>query len=405
MISLAGQKIIIGVCGGISAYKAAELVRLFIKEKAVVQVCMTPNATRFISPLTFEALTGNKVIINIWDEPDPGGLAHISWGQNSNLVIIAPATANIIGKAANGIADDFLSSMLIATTAPVIVCPAMNTMMFKNQAVTSNIHTLRQRGFHVIEPASGDLACGTDGEGRLPEPSEIVEEAIMLLTPNDLAGHNILITAGPTEEPIDPVRFISNRSSGKMGCSIAKAARFRGANRVALVTGNITTQYPSGVEIINIRTAAEMYKIVTSLSSNFDIIIKAAAVADYTPMNLSAHKIKKEDKNFIIELEPTRDILADLGKKKKKEGFFLLGFAAETENFIKNATAKLKNKNLDMIVVNDVSAQDIGFCSDYNAVKIFGNDGMITETDVLPKDIIANIILDKIILSLNSKKS
>ena len=404
MISLTGQKIIIGVCGGISAYKIAELARLFVKEKACVQVCMTPNATRFISPLTFEAISGNKVITDMWNEPEPDSLAHISWGQDSNLIIIAPATANIIGKAANGIADDFLSSMLIAATSPVILCPAMNTMMLRNAAVTSNINTLRQRGFHIMNPASGDLACGTTGEGRLPDPSEILEEAIMLLTPSDLAGYNILITAGPTEESIDPVRFISNRSSGKMGCSIAKAAYLRGASRVTLIAGNITATHPSGVEIIKIQTAEEMYKAVTDISHNFDIIIKAAAVADYKPISTQAHKIKKLNKNIPIELEPTKDILAALGKKKKKEGFFLVGFAAETENFIENATAKLKNKNLDIIVMNDVSKQDIGFCSDYNAVKIFGNDGIITETDILPKDTIADIILDKIASSLNSKK-
>ena len=404
MINLAGQKIIIGVCGGISAYKTAELVRLLVKEKACVQVCMTSNATRFISPLTFEALSGNKVITDMWNEPESGGLAHISWGQCSNLIIIAPATANIIGKAANGIADDFLSSMLIAATSPVILCPAMNTMMFRNTAVTSNIHTLRQRGFHVMDPASGDLACGTAGEGRLPEPSEILEEAIILLTPSDLAGYNILITAGPTVEPIDPVRFISNRSSGKMGCSIAKAARFRGAE-VTLVTGNITAKCPSGVELIKIQTAEEMHKAVTDLSRSFDIIIKTAAVADYKPMCISEHKIKKSNKKIAIELEPTKDILADLGKKKKKEGFFIAGFAAETENFIENATAKLKNKNLDIIVINDVSKQDTGFYSDYNTVKILSNDGIITETDILPKDTIAHIILDKIVSSLNGKKN
>ena len=403
MVNLAGQKIIIGVCGGISAYKIAELVRLLVKEKAHVRVCMTHNATRFISPLTFEALSGNKVITDMWNEPEPDGLAHISWGQNSNLVIIAPATANIIGKAANGIADDFLSSMLVAATSPVMICPAMNTMMFRNAAVTSNINTLRQRGFHIMNPASGDLACGTTGEGRLPDPSEILEEAIMLLTPNDLAGYNILITAGPTEEPIDPVRFISNRSSGKMGCAIAKAARLRGAG-VTLVAGNITAKYPHGVETIKIQTAEEMYKAVTDISHNFDIIIKAAAVADYKPTCVQAHKIKKLNKNIAIELESTKDILAALGKKKKKEGFFLVGFAAETENFIENATAKFKNKNLDMIVMNDVSKQDSGFGSDNNAVKIFNTDGIITETDTLPKDIIADIILDKIVSSLGGKK-
>ncbi|MDY6972598.1 MAG: bifunctional phosphopantothenoylcysteine decarboxylase/phosphopantothenate--cysteine ligase CoaBC [Thermodesulfobacteriota bacterium] len=388
-----GKKIIVGISGGIAAYKAAELVRLLVKADVYTGVAMTPNATRFVSPLTFEALSGNKVV---WDMFGQGGgsMDHITWGQETDLVIIAPATANFIAKMAHGIADDFLSTMVLAATAEILICPSMNTRMFHNPAVRDNIALLKKRGLAVMEPVEGHLACGTEGPGRLPEPEDILEEAWALLSKKDLSGLRILVTAGPTVEPIDPVRYITNRSTGKMGYALARAARLRGAS-VSLVSGPATLKPPPGVTFFPVKTAEEMMQSVFENRPNCDVIIKAAAVSDYRPRETAAHKIKKREESFSLDMEKTPDILEQLGETKKDCPCLLVGFAAETKDLLGNAIEKLRSKNLDMIVANDVSRDDSGFGADTNIVKIIYGDGHVEDYPLMTKDEVADLVLDK----------
>lgn len=387
-----GKKIVVGVTGGIAAYKSAELVRLLTKADALVQVAMTSNAARFVTPLTFEALTGSRVIYDMNQEgPD---MEHITWGQEADLIIIAPATANFIAKMALGIGDDFLSTMLLAATARILLCPSMNTRMFLNPAVQNNIRLLKERGVAVMEPGEGELACRTTGPGRLPEPVEIVELAHNMLTAPDLSGLNILVTAGPTVEPIDPVRFISNRSSGKMGYAIARAAKRRGAV-VTLVSGPTALRPPYGVTFHPVRTAEEMKQAVMDRFYGCDVIIMAAAVADYRPRKLAEQKIKKGADTLSLDLVRNPDILAELGKLKKESPCILVGFAAETEDMLLNARKKLKAKNLDLIVANDVSRSDAGFETDTNIVKMIFPDGRIEESQLMSKDEVADLILER----------
>jgi len=389
-----GRKIIVGVTGGIAAYKAAELVRLLVKHRAVTKVAMTRHATKFITPLTLETLSGNRVVADMWDsETHP--LDHITWGQDSDLIIIAPATANFIGKMAHGIGDDFLSTLVIAATARVLVCPSMNTQMYLSQAVQENLQVLKARGCAVMEPGSGELACHTEGQGRLPEPEDILEEARMLLSRQDLSGLRILVTAGATLEPLDPVRYMSNRSSGKMGYALARAARRRGA-KVSLVSGPTALKPPRDVALSRVKTAEEMRQAVLSECRQVDVIIKAAAVLDWRPKETAEQKIKKGRGVQTLELVENPDILAELGCSRGNNRCLLVGFAAETQDLIMNAQEKLKKKNLDLIVVNDVSREDAGFEADTNAVKIVYRDGRMEELPLMTKEEVADQLLDRI---------
>jgi len=389
-----GKKIIVGVSGGIAAYKAAELVRLLVKADARTFVTMTSNAARFVTPLTFEALSGNRVIRDMWDK-EGTSIDHISWGQESDLIIIAPATANFIAKMAHGIGDDFLSTMVLAATAGILVCPSMNSQMFKNPAVQDNLRVLKARGITVMEPGEGQLACHTEGPGRLPEPEDIMEQAFILISPQDLSGLKILVTAGPTVEPIDPVRYITNRSSGKMGYALARAARRRGAS-VTLVSGPTGLKPPYGVEFCGVKTAEDMKRAVFENRPKCNIIIKAAAVSDYRPRDSAAHKIKKDEDSLSLELVKNPDILAELGSAMKESNCLLVGFAAETKDLMANAKKKLRAKNLDMIVANDVSRKDAGFETDTNIVKIIYSDGQIEDLALMTKDEVADLVLDRI---------
>ncbi|MFH1488642.1 MAG: bifunctional phosphopantothenoylcysteine decarboxylase/phosphopantothenate--cysteine ligase CoaBC [Pseudomonadota bacterium] len=388
------KKIVVGVTGGIAAYKAAELVRLLVRAGARTRVAMTQNATRFVAPLTFEALSGRRVVWDMWD-PETGPMDHISMGQEADLIIIAPATADFIGRMAQGFGDDFLSTMVIASTARILVCPSMNDRMFLNPAVRENLERLKGRGISIMEPAEGELACGAEGPGRLQEPAVILEQAAILLGREDLSGMRFLVTAGPTIEPIDPVRYITNRSSGKMGFALARVARQRGAD-VTLISGPTNLGPPFGVALERVRTTEEMKEAVLRHSPQSDVIIKAAAVSDYRPKNMAAHKIKKGHKVHALELVPNPDILAELGSLRGNHRWVLVGFAAETQDLAANAGEKLKSKNLDLIVANDVSREDAGFESDTNRVKILSRDGGVEDCPLMTKEETADRILDRV---------
>jgi phosphopantothenoylcysteine decarboxylase/phosphopantothenate--cysteine ligase len=388
------KKIIAGVTGGIAAYKAAELVRLLVRAGADTRVAMTAHATKFVTPLTFETLTGNRVAWDMWDH-GAVPIDHIHWGQESDLIIIAPATANFIAKMAHGIGDDFLSTLILAAAAKVLVCPSMNMHMFQNPVVRDNVELLKQRGFDLMMPLEGELACGDEGLGRLPEPADILEHARMLLSDQDLLGLRILVTAGPTVEPLDPVRYLTNRSSGKMGYALARAARLRGAE-VMLVSGPTGLRPPQDISFCGVKTAEEMRQAVLGGISQYDVIIKAAAVSDYRPRDKADEKMKKGKEHQTLELVKNPDILADLGSMKGDSAPILVGFSAETEDLMVNASQKLEKKNLDMIVANDVSREDAGFESDTNLVKVMYRDGHMEEFPLMTKDEVANQLLERI---------
>ncbi len=391
---LENKNIVLGVCGGIAAYKSAELLRLLIKKGANVRVIMTKNATEFVAPLTFEALSGQPVCLSLFDDKEEGSIRHIEWAKDADAVILAPATANMLGKLAKGLADDALSTFMLAVTSPRIICPSMNTHMYENIAVQRNIDTIIEDGLIVVEPEEGELACGTSGAGRLPEPAYIVDRLTRCLHPKDLKGKQVIVTAGPTREPIDPVRFISNHSSGKMGFAIAKAAEYRGAD-VVLISGPTSQSPPSGVNKMDINTAREMADAVFEHMDNAHIIIKVAAVADYSPKKTEKHKIKKTKNDMVLSLEKNMDILKELGKRKGEQ--ILVGFAAETRDLDKNAKKKLKAKNLDMIVGNLVGDPTSGFGTDTNKVTIYFKDGKKKSVPVMEKDNVAHIIFDHIV--------
>lgn len=376
------MKVALGVGGGIAAYKAAEIVRLLQDRGIRVQVVMTNAAQEFVRPLTFAALSGEKVITDLFgsgaETPNiDSAVEHISVAQAIDALVVVPATADLLGKFANGLANDFLTTLFLATTAPVVLAPAMNVNMWENAATQSNLKILRERGIHIVEPDSGYLACGMMGPGRLAANEAIVTAVLEALgAGQELAGETVLVTAGPTREPIDPVRYIGNRSSGKMGYALAEAALRRGA-RVILVSGPTSLKPPSAAELINVQTAQQMRDAVLARAPEASIIIKAAAVADYRPKNAADQKIKRQaGASLALELEGTSDILAELGKRKSEKQI-LIGFAAETENVLENARKKLLTKSLDAIVVNDVSQPGIGFDSERNAVTI------ITQHDVI----------------------
>ncbi len=392
--SIRNKNIVLGVCGGIAAYKSVELLRLLVKEGANVRIIMTQNAQWFVGPLTFEALSKQPVCSSLFEKGDDASIQHIEWAEKTDAVIIAPATANIVGKLANGVADDALSTFMLAVRAPVIICPSMNTNMFESKPVQRNLETLRADGHFIVEPDSGKLACGAVGPGRLPEPADILDRLFYHLAPKDLEGKKILVTAGPTREVIDPVRFISNPSSGKMGYAIAKAAEHRGGT-VVLVAGPSSLPDPMNVSVIRVRTAQEMANAVFEHMENSQIIIKAAAVSDYRPVDPAGQKIKKKDDEMVLSLEKTRDILKELGKRKNDR--VLVGFAAETEDLEKNAKKKLAEKNLDIIAGNIVGHSDSGFESDTNEVTLFYKDGSKESLSVMEKDDVAHILLDRIV--------
>ena len=392
---LKGKTVVLGVCGGIAAYKAVEVVSRLIKLGAEVHVVMTEAATRFVTPLTFREISGQPVHTTLWEEPKTWNVEHIALARRADLFVIAPTSANMLGKLANGIADDFLSTTVMATPAPVMAFPAMNSNMYLNPSTQNNITTLKARGVQIVEPASGMLACGTEGVGRLPEPSEIVERITAHFHfAGSLQGVRILVTAGGTREAIDPVRFIGNRSSGKMGYAIAAAAAERGAV-VTLVSGPVALPIPCGVNRISVESAAQMREAVLSAFPNIDIVIKAAAVADYRPETAAPQKIKKESTQMTLELTKNPDILAELGQLKTTQ--FLVGFAAETQELVANAAEKLRKKNLDMLVANDVTQSGAGFDADTNIVKILLRDGSVEELPLMSKSELGRVVLDKIV--------
>lgn len=391
------MKVILGVSGGIAAYKAAELVRLLQDRGVRVQVVMTRAAQEFVRPLTFAALSGEKVITGMFADSNAepnveSAVEHIAVAQSADAVVVVPATANVIAKFANGIADDFLTTLYLATTAPVIVAPAMNVNMWEHPATRQNLDRLRNRGVRIVEPGSGYLACGMIGAGRLADLNQIVDATMQVLGPQDLVGETVLITAGPTREPIDPVRYISNRSSGKMGHALAEAAMRRGA-KVIFVSGPTALSAPAGAEVLAVETAAEMREAVLHHLQDATVIIKAAAVADYTVKNPAPEKIKRGSGPVVLELEPTTDIVAEIAKGKAAAEQIVVGFAAETTDVIENARRKLVGKALHAIVVNDVSRPGIGFDSDRNAVTIITPDQEI-EVPENNKWEIAHRILD-----------
>ena len=387
------KNIVLGVCGGIAAYKSVDLLRRLVKLGARVRVIMTQSATRFVSPMTFEVLSENQVCVNLFDEKDDAAIRHIAWAEGAHGVVIAPATANMVAKLAHGIADDALSTFMLAVTCPVMICPSMNSNMFEHPANRRNLKQLEADGCHLLAPGEGELACGTTGPGRLPEPAEIVDRMTRFLTSDDLAGNNVLVTAGPTREAIDPVRFISNPSSGKMGYAIARAAEYRGA-RVTLITGPVCIDPPLNVEVIPVETVDDMADAVFARLDRSHVVVKVAAVSDYRPVNAETHKIKKGEGGMQLALERTTDILKTVGQRKSHQ--IVVGFAAETRDMEIHARKKLEEKHLDMIAANLIGPSDSGFASDTNRMTLFFADGRKEVLDVMDKDAVANLILDRV---------
>lgn len=392
---LKGKTVILGVTGGIAAYKSAWLTSLLIKAGADVQVIMTEHAREFIAPLTFEALTNQRCHTDTFDRNHEYSTEHVSLASRADAVIIAPATANVIAKLACGIADDMLTTTVLACDCPKIVVPAMNTRMYENPVTQDNLEKLRKYGMTVVEPAAGRLACGDVGKGKMPEPDVLFQYVLMACAfEKDMAGKKVLVTAGPTQERIDPVRYITNHSTGRMGYSIAKICALRGAE-VTLVTGQTALESPLFVDVVPVVSARDMYEAVVERSGEMDVIIKAAAVADYRPAVTSDEKIKKSDGDMAIDMERTDDILGYLGSCKKP-GQFLCGFSMETQNMLENSRAKLRKKNLDMIVANNLKVKGAGFGTDTNVVTIITAD-MEKELELMSKDEVAARLLDEIL--------
>jgi len=394
------KKIVLGITGGIAAYKAAELTRALIKEGAQVKVVMTKSATEFITPLTMQTLSQNQVYLDTFVPAEKYDMAHIALADFADAFIIAPATGNIIGKIAAGVADDLLSTTIMAAGKPVLICPAMNNKMLANPIVQDNLSKLQEHGYFIMESAVGELACKTQGSGRLAEITDIIEEIKSLLTPKDFLNEKVLITAGPTQEPLDPVRFITNLSSGKMGYALATAARRRGAE-VTLISGPTFLSPPKVEKIINVRTAREMHKAVMENYKKAKIIIKAAAVADYRPKEISGQKLKKTKESLTVEMKTNPDIIEEIGKNK--EGRIVVGFAMETQNLLANAREKLKKKNMDLIVANDVCKEGAGFQSDTNIVSIIDKKGKTETLKKMTKLEAADEILNRVKILLGTE--
>ncbi len=395
-MDLTGREIVLGVTGGIAAYKSAEIVSRLRHLGANVHVIMTKNATEFVSPLTFQTLSANQVVTDTFAAPEYWNVEHVALAKLAEVFVIAPATANILAKMANGIADDMLSTTVLATKAPILTAPAMNTGMWTAEATEQNVKTLKERGVLMIGPESGILACGDEGAGRMSEPEAIVEEICRILKrKQDFAGKKLLVTAGATRERLDPVRFITNDSSGKMGFAIAEAARDRGAE-VTVIRGSVTAEIPAGIRMIPVESAQDLYDAMMKEAPGQDIIIQAAAVSDYRPAEQKDKKIKKVNGgNLMLELTENPDVAKAIGEKKKP-GQILVGFAAETDNVEKNAQSKLKKKNLDMIVANDVTKPGAGFNVDTNIAALITADGIV-EQPLQTKRQLAEKILDKIL--------
>lgn len=402
---LQGKKIVLGVTGGIAVYKAVDLVSRLRKAGCEVRVVMTEHAQQFVTPLTFKEISGNAVATSMWNANQEFNVEHIALANWADAFLVAPATANILAKMACGIADDLLSTTLLAAQAPIVVCPAMNTGMYQNPATQENIAKLQERGVTVMPPAVGHLACGTSGPGRLPEPQQIVEfmSAFFAGREGDLRGLRVLVTAAGTREPIDPVRYVGNRSSGKMGYAVAQMAAERGAD-VLLISGPSALAAPPNVRVVNVETTNEMLEACLDAYGDVDIVIKAAAVADYRPRDVADQKIKKKtDDALTVVMDKNPDILKTLGAKKEQQ--VLVGFAAETQNLLANAREKVVKKNLDMIVANDVTAAGAGFNSDTNIVKFLFANGDVRELEQMPKVDVANKILDEAIRIRNKRQA
>lgn len=401
---LKGKKIVLGVSGGIAIYKVVDLVSKLRKKGAEIRVVMTENAAKFVSPLLFAEISGHKAAVSMWDGRDEFNVEHIALANWGDVLLLAPATANILAKMTYGLADDLLSTVLLAAPCPKIVCPAMNTGMYENVATQANLALLRKRGVEIMEPGCGELACGTTGAGRLPEVPEIIAalERFFALREGAMRGVKVMVTAAGTREPIDPVRFIGNRSSGKMGYAIAKEALLRGAE-VVLITGPSALTPPPYARVINVETTQQMMDACMAEFPAVDVVIKAAAVADFKPREVDGQKIKKihPEDGMTVVLDQNPDILKTLGSVKKKQ--FLVGFAAETQNLLENAAAKVKKKNLDMIVANDVSMKGAGFNTDTNIVKFLYPDGKIEALEILSKDDVAEILLDRVMEKRSGK--
>lgn len=387
---LAGKHIVLGVTGSIAAYKIASLASMLMKQHADVTVIMTKNATNFINPITFESLTGNKCLVDTFDRNFEFQVEHVSLARQTDVFLTAPASANVIAKAAHGIADDMLTTTLLACTCPKIVAPAMNTRMYQNPVVQDNLEILKRYGMEVIDPANGYLACGDTGAGKMPDPEVLYEYIIKALTPKDMAGRKVLVTAGPTQEKLDPVRYISNHSTGKMGYAIARQAMLRGAE-VTLVSGKVNLQPPMGVRMVPVVSAADMAQAVKADAQEQDIIIKAAAVADYRPAVTADEKLKKKDDKMNLVLERTEDILAWLGEHRRR-GQFLCGFSMETEHMLENSRAKLEKKKIDMIVANNLKQTGAGFGTDTNVVTLLTKEDTLT-LPIMSKEEVADRLL------------
>lgn len=391
---LKGKTVVLGVTGGIAAYKIASLASMLVKQHADVQVIMTENATNFITPTTFETLTGNKCLVDTFDRNFQFQVEHVALAKRADIFMIAPATANVIAKVAHGLADDMLTTTFLACKKPKYIVPAMNTQMYENPITQDNLDICRRYGMHVVEPASGYLACGDTGAGKMPEPELLIEYIMQELAfEKDMAGKKVLVTAGPTREAIDPVRYITNHSTGKMGYAIAQAAARRGAE-VTLVSGPVNLKTPLGVKLVPVTSAGEMFQAVTEASSSQDVIIKAAAVADYRPKHVGTEKTKKKDGDMNLEMERTDDILAWLGTHRQP-GQVLCGFSMETENMLENSQAKLEKKHVDMIVANNLKTAGAGFGTDTNVVTIITKEGA-EELAMMTKEQVAHQLLNRI---------
>jgi phosphopantothenoylcysteine decarboxylase/phosphopantothenate--cysteine ligase len=398
---LEGRTVVVGLGGGIACYKSAELVRLLVKAGAKVRVMMTPAACEMITPLTMQALSGHVVATDIFDLTQESQIGHIQLADSADVIVIAPATADLLGKLAHGLAGDIVTTVVLATRAPLVVAPSMNVNMYENVFVQANLARLREAGMRIVEPGEGFLACGWEGKGRLAEPAAIVAEAERAVSPADLTGQRVLVTAGPNREAIDPVRFISNRSTGKMGYALAAAAWRRGAE-VVLVSGPTALETPYGVRRIDVVSAADMHAAVLREIGAASVLLMTAAVADYRPASRATHKLKKGSGPLSLELVRTADILGDLAKHKGNRLF--VGFAAETQDIEANAQRKLQNKKLDLIVANDVAGETTGFAADTNAVVIFDRSGGRQEVPLMTKTAVADVILDRVSAMLRPAK-
>ena len=398
---LKGKTVLLGVTGGIAAYKAAALASALIKQHAAVEVVMTENATKFVTPLTFEQLTGRRTMVDTFDRNFSHQVEHISLAQRTDLVIIAPATANVCAKLAHGLADDMLTTTVLACRCPKLIAPAMNTNMYENPVTQDNLEILRRYGWEVIEPASGRLACGAVGKGKMPEPEELVQHILRhLALPHDLGGKKVLVTAGPTQEALDPVRYLTNHSTGKMGYAIARMAMLRGAE-VTLVSGPTSIAPPPFVNVVNIVSAQDMFEAVATHAPESDFIFKAAAVADYTPADYNDNKLKKKDGDMSIPLKRTQDILKYLGEQRRVDQV-ICGFSMETQNMLENSRVKLTKKNVDMICANNLKVAGAGFGVDTNIITMITADETV-ELPLQSKEAAANAILDQAIKIVNLK--